>query len=579
MTAVTLRRGPDPDLFRVDHYGARWYRDPLPACDIAPATNDKWPSVSTIKKAWSKPFRKKLPDGSRTVPLDAYWAAEFVVNNLPAVNALAGDPAAAIALICDAGGRTLNRAAQRGTATHEILETLAAGQDVHEVDVPDDARPYIPACRAFIADWSPRFLFTEVVAINRTLGFGGTFDCIAEFAGRRWIIDYKSRGGDHGCYEEEIAQLGGYSLAEYIVLDDGAGGAYRAPMPEVDGAMVVSLNADGYAAYPIDLDQAQAAFRSMHVSWREHRAGQKAARAARGKPMIPTRSPAVATHGASDGAGGGEGAASTVTDAPSPPAIAATVRTDDTPASPARIEWLRGRVAAITAAGHEPDLLARWDANMCPPPIGAGYTDEQVSMAASWCAAVEADHEMTWPAIDPLIAEAFPGAAPVDETPPAPRPDPWADAKMWADRAKALLDGFDEAEIVAIAAAAGMSKDDSRMNATRYRNLEAIVAQLGDPNGAVELAYDAYGPHVVPAADAAARMAEACTGGPDGKRLGRSAALARAKALAKDLGLPAPRSLVKAAEHPLLAALVAAGHGTPTTTTHNTKETTHGEVR
>jgi len=140
-----------------------------------------------------------------------------------------------------------------------------------------------------------------------------------------------------------------------------------------------------------------------------------------------------------------------------------------------------------------------------------------------------------------------------------------------------LLDGFSEADILAIAEAAGMSKDDSRMNATRYRNIEAIVAQLGDPNGAVEFVYDANGPRVVPAADAAARMAEACTGGPDGKRLGRSAALARAKALAKDLGLPAPRSLVKAAEHPLLAALVAAGHGIPTT--HNTKEATHGEVR
>lgn len=55
-----MLHGPNPDMFRTKVHNARWYCDPLPGCDLAPATQDKWPSVTTIKKAWSKPFRKSL---------------------------------------------------------------------------------------------------------------------------------------------------------------------------------------------------------------------------------------------------------------------------------------------------------------------------------------------------------------------------------------------------------------------------------------------------------------------------------------------------------------------------------------
>jgi len=609
---ATLQRGPDPDMFRTSHYGARWYCDPLPGCELASATDDIWPSVTTIKKSWAKPFRKKLPDGSGAVPLDAYWAAEFVVDNLAAINALSGDRDAAMALICGAGGRTLNRAANRGSATHEILETLAAGGEVDELLVPNEARPFLAACRAFVADWSPEFLMAEVVALNRTLSFGGTFDSLAELDARRWLVDYKSRGGEHGCYEEDVAQLGGYSLAEYIVLTGPDGVPYRAPMPEVDGVMVVSLNASGYAAYPVDLVQARRAFVAMQASWREHREGQKAARAARGHPLIP-KSPAAATHGnASGGPGGGGGAepasvpgtpppsstdstpapepakatpsprngeeaadqgnAGEVTGSPNADDVPAGEGTGITPATPERMQWLRDRIAWIYKGDAGADLERLWRVDQVPVPSAGGHTNEQVSLAAGWCYEVEATHGFQFGALDPLVAAAFPGAEAVDldTLEPVQQVDPLEDARLWTARAKALLDSYSysDSEVLAIATAAGITAEDSRMSEQRYRHLEAIVAQLDATDGAVMLGYGPDGPFVVATSRAAERMEAACTG-PDGKRLGRSAALTRAKQLAKDLGLPAPRGLAKAAENPLLAALVAAGHGAPTNNQEN----------
>jgi hypothetical protein len=281
--------GPDADLFRVQVNNARWYCDPLPACDIAPATDERWPAVSTVKKAWSKPFRKKLPTGE-TVPLDAFRAAEFAVDKLAAIKALADDRAAAITLIATSAGRFLNAAANRGTGVHTVLEELGIGHQIDQLLVDDAVRPFVAACRAFVADWQPSWVAAEFIAINRTLGYAGTADAVVtiERDGKPWtaLVDWKTRGGAHGAYEEEIAQIGGYSLAEYIVVRSPDGTPVRMLPPGLDGGLIVSITKDGYLPYPIDLEEAQAAFRAMHTSWREHRDGQKAARRGRQNPLI-----------------------------------------------------------------------------------------------------------------------------------------------------------------------------------------------------------------------------------------------------------------------------------------------------
>ena len=232
-------------------------------------------------------------------------------------------------------------------------------------------------------------------------------------------------------------------------------------------------------------------------------------------------------------------------------------------ASDERMRWLRARIAAIYGEGYGPELERRWLVAEVPVPSAGGHTDEQVSLASAWCAEVEDAHEMPWGEVDPLIAAAFPKAEYVDPNTlePPERHEPRADAKHWAGKAKALLDGFTSSEVKAIAACAGLTPADSLMSEQRYDLVEAIVGEL--EQGAVVFEYSSEGAYVAPAHNAAFLMEAACAG-PDGK-LGKSAALMRAKALAKDLGLPAPRSLAKAAESPLLAALVAAGRGNTTT--------------
>jgi hypothetical protein len=576
MTAVdtpAMLRGPDPEQFRTSHYGARWYIDPLPADGFWPATQDKWPSVTTIKKAWSKPFRKKLPTGA-VVPLDAYWAAQFTVDNLEAINALHGDRAAVMELICGAGARTLNRAADRGTGVHTVLEDLAAGKGTEEILAAPEVAPFVPACAAFVADLQPRWIATEFVVINRTLGFGGTGDAIVvvQIPGAGDYValtDWKSRGGEHGCYEEEVAQIGGYSLADYLIVTGPDGRPTRAPMPRLDGGLIVSLNADGYAAYPVALDQAQAAFRSMRTSWHEHREGQKAARKGRQQPIVIISSaPPAEEAGAPHGEVPAAGQADTVDDAPV--AVSADRDTPVVVATPERVAWLHSRITAIVGAGHEGMLASRWNVEVVVPPVKADskLTDEQVSLVADWCDKVEAETDMPFGTVDPVFA----GLLDTDQTPVVTesKPHPGRDleaekneAKRWVDASETLLAELPDTTRTAIVDAAGI-RPGARMTEELHGRIEALADAL--ETGAVEPDPDVVD-RIVPAADAEARMIAAAGG--------KGEARDRAARLAKRAGRMAPRSLAVAAKNPLLVALVVAGHGANNTNPTEEEEEAH----
>ena len=125
-----LIHGPEhPDKFRVnDQWRRRWYVDPLPADDTWDAWAGQEPAISTLKKAWSKEFKKKLPSG-QTVKLDAYRAALYTVDNLDHVRKLVKeDREAAIASIAGSADLALNRAARRGTSVHQAAEWRAKAQ-------------------------------------------------------------------------------------------------------------------------------------------------------------------------------------------------------------------------------------------------------------------------------------------------------------------------------------------------------------------------------------------------------------------------------------------------------------------
>lgn len=407
--------GPDPELFRTTYRQSRWYVDPLPADGRWEATEARWPSVSTVKKAWSKPFRKKLPTGD-LVPLDAYWAAEYIVDHHEAIQGLDRD--GAIHVVATSGVRHLNRAADRGTDVHTVMERLALGEQVDEIALNAEARPFLPACRAYVAEVRPTWLMSEVVAINRSVGFGGTADALksVRILGTT-MVDYKTRGTDHGAYEEDAAQVGGYSLAEYfVVVDPDTGALERVEPPKIDSGLIVSLTAEGYRLYPVDIELARNAFLELHETWKHRRDGTSVARKAIGRPLI-----LLAAGDAETGNGSGSAVTASTSPAPtasgdsavapaaSPEATLSTVAAvdllkqelDATEAfSPKRLGWLQGRVAVIKA--HSPDaraLLAEfWSRTEVPTfPAGGPRDDDELTLIAQACDEVEGRFEISFP--------------------------------------------------------------------------------------------------------------------------------------------------------------------------------------
>ena len=460
-----MLRGPDPEPFRTKVYGARYYVDPLPACDLAPATKDKFPAVSTIKGGWSKPFRKKLPTGE-TVPLDALWAAEYIADNLPAVNLLAADRAAVVQLCALAPGRRLNSKAERGTGVHSLLEDIAGGVVVDDSLLPVEVEPFAPACRGFIGDWKPVWVAAEVLCFNREVGYAGTADAIItiELDGKPFtcLVDWKSRDGDHGCYEEEVAQIGGYSAAEYLIVRSPIDGTpMRMEMPHLDGGLVVSINRDGYQPYPVDLELARDAFLNMRMSWMGLRGGQKAARKARQHPLLVPPSAGeleaqlaesiaqatwvdVTDNVVSIEVTPGKAAQEEEGDPPAadgapaiPGPIASmprqhadrinqmweaaketlaeqgfdietgepTVLDDPEALHAARLEWLQKRIDVIKAKGDEARaaLAREWSTQDSIPtmPNGGPRTPEELEVVSGWCWTVEQQFQLKFPDPEP----------------------------------------------------------------------------------------------------------------------------------------------------------------------------------
>jgi hypothetical protein len=287
---VKLRGPADPNAFRrKDQWGRRVYFDNLPSCNVADAWDGEVFAFTTFKGAWDKQFKKKLPSGE-LVALDALRAARFILDNPATMNMKRAQAEATIAKAAD---HDLKEAGDRGTDVHRILEALAAGQDPGLLFPPlrADALEYRPACEQFLAEHRPEFVYTEVVGINRTLGYGGTVDVYANMdaAGGLVSLDWKSRGDDsqHGAYDNEAAQVGGaYTHFDYLIVEiDGQ--AQRVPMPALAGAVIVSLKTDSYVAYPVDMNKAWEAFQAMHQGYMLKLDGQRAGRSAVGRQLRP----------------------------------------------------------------------------------------------------------------------------------------------------------------------------------------------------------------------------------------------------------------------------------------------------
>ena len=63
------------------------------------------------------------------------------------------------------------------------------------------------------------------MGVNYEVGYGGTFDLIAEFKGHRWLIDLKT---SKGVYAETAGQLAAYAKFDHLGRPDDP---VKRPMP------------------------------------------------------------------------------------------------------------------------------------------------------------------------------------------------------------------------------------------------------------------------------------------------------------------------------------------------------------
>lgn len=591
---ATLLRGPaDPDAFRVQVNRTRWYRDPLPADAKWPAMTEAVPAVTTIKGAWSKPFKKKTATGL-VVPLDAYRAAEYVQTNL---RELAGmHPDEVFGLVATAPDRDLAKAANRGTALHSVMESLAFGQRIAPELHDDAVRPFLPACEAFVDEWRPVWRMTEFVVINRTLGFAGTADALVEFPGALCptcgepfgltVVDWKSRGSVHGAYEEEVCQLGGYATGEYLVITNEAGDLERIDPPDITHGAVVSITADdGYRLYPVEIADARHAFLGLFETWRIKRDGTRVARQAVGLPAAPppgAQPPPSEPRSEVDAAvteTGDEqhtrqGVTETVDDAGTDsdahgddrqhlPTAEQETGEDCSPPFDLVLGHLRSRVVTIVDAAAGRPLPVPWPHGT--PTFKAGSAPiaaEHVPAIEQWCDLTEAEMGLPFPPPSPAeLAEAEAARAPKPAPAPAePRPNPRADAEEWAAKGRALLSLLHD-EPLARACARTARCDDAVMSREHYLALQAVTTQMSEPAGVLVAHWSADGVELRAVNDMEkALLAQMPTEGSITKAT-KLDALQRGKRIAKRLGMQPPKTYDELCGDLVLAACVAVGHG------------------
>lgn len=537
---VILRGPADPDAFRikVGRYGDRWYHDPLPACDIAQACTDAWPSATTVKNAWPKFLTNWAAKAAATYAVEhhADW------SNL--------DPKVAIDVISKEHDRIRDRGANRGSAVHHGLEAIAGGKPLDEI-VDHEIADWIPAMRQLILDVQPEWVLSEAVAISRTLGYGGTLDAIWRIDGAYYLIDFKSRaaGKVDTCYDEEGVQLGLYGAADYVIVQDGTN-AVRRRLPDLAGGLVISIAPEGHRLYPVDLDVAREAATVLRQFWQV-----QADKGIVGKPVLlrntgqPTVDPLILE----------------------------------------RRTWVIACVQQIRDAGHLDDLATIWPPGVPTFKASDTHTSGQLDAIAEACAEIGHRHQLPFfdpdpanrhvPTDDPRVAELIEAAEQL--------PDDLV-AKAGADcDLKALRSGRATTDQIATAAMALTTA--AAIYADRRDQLQTWRAEFGDDDLFTALVRIASGQHaprslskftdadtarlrsllggvdagvVAVAIDNDGTVTVACTTDATTVLLerhgGRKQVLDLAKPAARDLGLNVPRSFADVVANPILTAAVAA---------------------
>lgn len=162
-------------------------------------------------------------------------------------------------------------ATELGTAVHDACEQYALTGTRPEVD--DEVLPFLDRFDEWAQVWQPKYIAAEAAVYNRTFGYAGTLDAIAEVGGQTVLLDYKSSRKSLGSddkpsrpYPEAALQCAAYRHAELLAtfrarrferfrrryyLLSTAEKDLGVPMPPVDGALVLHITPEHCDAYPV----------------------------------------------------------------------------------------------------------------------------------------------------------------------------------------------------------------------------------------------------------------------------------------------------------------------------------------
>ncbi|QNO12688.1 exonuclease [Arthrobacter phage Snek] len=222
------------------------------------------PKVNTIKRGGAR-FYVNPDDGAIKVPgvtsiigmlpkeFLRYWAAKEVaqtaVDSLPTVlQMILNDQSdAAVDFLKKSPDRNTRKAADTGTAAHDLFEKMALGQNVGRVH--PDLEPFVRHFDEFLKVAQPEYHFMEETVWSDKHGYAGSFDAFASIGGERlWMDNKTTRSGIH---EEVGIQLAAYRFADSIIRADGG----RVPMPEADGGAVLHVRPEGWKLVPVRCDE------------------------------------------------------------------------------------------------------------------------------------------------------------------------------------------------------------------------------------------------------------------------------------------------------------------------------------
>jgi hypothetical protein len=203
----------------------------------------------------------------KTMPKEALinWAAtttaNYAVDNW---DDLGGQPPSKrLKALLDARFADRDQAANRGTDVHALAEKYISGE---EVDVPEALDGHVRAYEQFVRDFDVTPVQVEFVVANRTVGYCGTVDLLADIKNRRALLDIKTSRS--GIFAETALQLTAYEHAEVYV--DAAG--HEQPMTDlgIEQVAAIHVTADSYQLIPIqNRDEIWAYFR--HLAWLYYR--------------------------------------------------------------------------------------------------------------------------------------------------------------------------------------------------------------------------------------------------------------------------------------------------------------------